>query len=334
MNRIISGVTPSGYGSLHIGNYFGSIKQQIELQAEGEAFFFVSDLHALTTIQDKQKLTSNIENLILNYLSLGIDPNKCTFFRQSDVSYHTDFEWILANVTPLGEIKRMHAFKDKLQKGVSADDISLGLFSYPVLMAADILIYKANIVPVGEDQRQHIEITKDIAKIFNKRFGEILVIPEAKISKENGVIKGTDGQRKMSKSIGNIIGIFDSEEIITKQIMSTVTDTTRIKPTDPGHIENNVIFTYHDLLNDDKDLVKDLKQRYIEGKVGDVEVKKLLIEAHLRYFKNARNRRKELENNPPLVKDILEKGAQNARSNASITINQVREAVGLVTKYN
>lgn len=329
MKRIVSGITPSG-SELHIGNYFGAIKPQIELQNQNyETYYFIADLHALTTVHNQKTLETNIQNVILDYLSLGLDPEKTTFFRQSDIPEHTQLAVVIANYVSYGQMKRMHAFKDKLQKGADVESINMGLFNYPILMAADILLYKPDGVPVGEDQRQHVEITRDIAENFNKTYKAVFPLPKPLIKEEVGRIIGTDGERKMSKSIGNVISIFEDENIIKKQIKSSYTDPNRLKATDPGKVEGNPVFLYHDLMNDNKDEVNNLKSRYTQGEVGDVEVKEKLISAHLRYFEAARQKRQELASNSILVEQILESGAKKARTVAQKTIEEVYRTIGL-----
>lgn len=328
-NRIVSGITPSG-SSLHIGNFFGAIKPQIDLQTSAQTYYFIADLHALTTVQEQGVLEKNIRGVILDYLSLGLDPEKATFFRQSQVPEHSQLAVVLGNYISYGQMQRMHAFKDKLQKDASVESINMGLFNYPILMAADILLYKPYGVPVGEDQRQHVELTRDIAEHFNKSYGrEIFPLPEPLISKEVGKIIGTDGQRKMSKSLKNTIGIFEDEAVIRKQIMSSFTDPDRKKATDPGTVEGNPVFIYHDLLNENVVEVDDLKKRYRAGTVGDVEVKEKLFIAHQQKFASARLKRKELEQNPDLVTEILAKGAAKASEFAEETIKEVYEIIGL-----
>lgn len=331
--RILSGITPSG-SNLHIGNYFGAVKPQIELQDGGaETLYFIADLHALTTVQDKTQLEKNIYQVVLDYLALGLDPAKTIFFRQSMVPAHSQLAVILANYISYGQMQRMHAFKDKLQKDVSTDSINMGLFNYPILMAADILVYRPSGVPVGEDQRQHIELTRDIAENFNKTYSqEVLPLPEALISKAQGKIVGTDGQRKMSKSLGNVIGIFDQPEHIKQQIMSCYTDPNRKKATDPGQVEGNPVFMFHDLLNEDQAEVADLKARYTQGKVGDVEVKQKLLAAHQRYFAQPRQRRAELADDPTQVQKILDQGAARAAELADQTLQVVLDQIGLTTQ--
>lgn len=334
MKRILSGITPSGDGSLHIGNYLGAVRQFKKLSEDHDCFLFVADLHALTTIQDKAQLQKNIEALILNELALLGDLTNITFFRQSDVPEHTELQSILNNVTPFGLLKRAHAYKDKLGKDVTEEDINVGLFSYPMLMAADILLYKPDMVPVGKDQKQHIEITRDIAGRFNKVFGKhVFKLPEPYIPEEVAVIPGTDGQRKMSKSLGNIISIFDQEEIIRKQVMSTYTDPTRKHATDPGHVEGNMVFTYLDFFGESAK-VNQLKELYTKGQVSDIEVKNYLFESLMKTFGKARERYEDLKNHPEKVKTILEEGAAKARTVAGTTISEVREVIGLVNRYS
>lgn len=335
IKRVLSGITPSG-DMLHIGNYAGAVKPQFDLLESGvESYYFVADLHALTTVQDKEKLEKCIINNVFDYIALGLDPQKGVYFRQSDVPEHSMLAIVLANYIPYGLANRMHAFKDKLAKGVSKENINMGLFNYPILMAADILLYKPDGVPVGEDQRQHVEFARETARNFNKVHGDVFPIPEPLIiTGDKGRVVGTDGERKMSKSLGNIIGIFDDEEVVRKQIMGSYTDPNRKHPTDPGKVEGNPIFIYHDIINDNKEEVDDLKRRYREGKVGDVEVKEKLFEAHKRKFAEARLKIKELENDIDLARDILKKGAEKARVVAKDTMRQVYEVVGITNKLN
>jgi len=340
MKRLLSGITPSGDGSLHIGNYLGAVRQFIELAKTHETYLMVADLHGLTTIQEKGKLQRNIELLILNELALlkGFLTeeafNRIVFFRQSDVPQHTELQSILNNVTPLGLLKRAHAYKDKLQKEIMEDDINVGLFSYPMLMAADILLYQPDVVPVGKDQKQHIEITRDIAGRFNSVFKkQVFKLPEPHIPEEVAVILGTDGLRKMSKSLGNIISIFDEESVIKKQIMGTFTDPTRKHISDPGHVEGNMVFTYLDFFSD-KETVQSLKEEYRQGKIGDVEVKEYLATSLLRYFLSARTAYQELRENPQLVKAMLMNGQERAMTVANETMKSVRDTTGITTSYS
>ncbi len=299
MKRILSGITPSGDGNLHIGNYLGAVKQFIELSKTHQCFLMFADLHALTTIQNKKTLQTNIENLVLSEIALleglagkegrGVLEN-VVFFRQSDVPLHAELQTILNNVTPLGLLKRAHAYKDKLAKDVLEDDINLGLFNYPILMAADILLYKPDAVPVGKDQKQHIEITRDIAEKFNGAFNKkVFPLPEPFIPEEVATILGTDGQRKMSKSLGNIISIFETEDVLRKQVNGCFTDPTRKHATDPGHIEGNMVFSYLNFFGK-KDQVEEMKIKYQQGTIGDMETKNYLFESLQTYFAPARSR--------------------------------------------
>jgi tryptophanyl-tRNA synthetase len=339
--RIVSGITPSGDGSLHIGNYLGAVKQFIEIAKTNECFLFVADLHALTTIQDKSVLAHNTETLILNELALlsgFLKPeefNRVIFYRQSDLGgCHAELQTIINNVTPLGLLKRAHAYKDKLAKDVMEDEINLGLFNYPVLMAADILLYKPDLVPVGKDQKQHVEITRDIAEKFNKIYKtKTFKLPDAYIPEEVATVLGTDGKRKMSKSIGNIISIFEPAEVIKKQVNSCFTDPTRAHADDPGHVEGNMVFSYLDFFGD-RQIVDEFKEAYVQGKVADVEIKEYLYKSLMDTFAVARKRYEELRENPKEVKEILERGREKAYSVATQTMKEVREAVGLVNKYS
>ncbi len=340
MKRVVSGITPSGDGTLHIGNYLGAVKQFIEIAKTYECFLFVADMHGLTTIQDKKHLSGNIEALILNELALlkGFLPkedfDRIVFYRQSDIGMHGELQSILNNVTPLGLLKRAHAYKDKLQKDISEEDINLGLFNYPILMASDIIMYQADVVPVGKDQKQHVEITRDIAERFNKTFRQkIFRLPEPMIPESVGAVLGTDGKRKMSKSLGNIIAIFEPEDVIRKQVMGTYTDPTRKHASDPGHVEGNMVFTYLDYFGDPQK-VSELKEAYKKGATGDVEVKEYLLKSILGYFAPARNAYAELKAHPTLVKDILARGRMRALVVADKTMRDVRDAVGITTTYS
>ena len=332
---ILTGITPSGSGKVHIGNYAGAVKTFLMLQKNaGTVYFFIADLHALTTVQNRKGLQQNVENLVLSYLSFGIDTDKVVFYRQSDVLMNTELQSILNNVTPLGLVKRCHAYKDKLQKKTDEENINLGLFNYPILMAADILLYEPDFVPVGDDQKQHIEITRDIAAFFNRTYGQTFKLPEIFNLKEIARIVGTDGKMKMSKSLGNYISVFEDERIIRKQIMGCYTDPKRIHPTDPGHVQGNPVFVYHDLINDNKKEVEDLKQRYKKGTVGDVEVKEKLFQALLVKFAKERKLYQEFEQQPELIKKILAQGAQKAKKQSAQKMMEVREKIGLTNRYS
>ncbi len=332
---ILTGITPSGSGEIHIGNYFGAVAPFLELQKKADkVYFFIADLHALTTVQDRQQLQENVENQVLSYLACGLDPEKVIFYRQSDIGLHPELQTILNNVIPLGLIKRCHAYKDKLEKEVKEEQINMGLFNYPILMAADILLYDADFVPVGDDQRQHIEITRDIAGYFNKTYGQTFKLPQIFNIKETARLVGTDGKRKMSKSLNNYIAVFESEEVVKKQIRSCFTDPKRLKPTDPGRVEGNPVFIYHDLINQNKREVAELKERYRAGKVGDVEVKEKLFKALMKRFAKERQAYQVLKAEPEKIKEILQKGAKQAREQAEKKMMLVREKIGITNKYS
>lgn len=317
--RILSGVQPSG--KLHLGNYFGAVKQHIELQKEGVCFYFIADYHALTTIQDPKILSDNTRDVALDYLALGLDTDKAVFFRQSDVPEVTELAWILATVTNMGLLERAVSFKEKVDKGI---DASVGLFTYPVLMAADILIYRSHLVPVGKDQVQHIEMTQDMAGKFNRAYGEIFVIPNYRLDKESK-IPGTDGQ-KMSKSYGNTIDIFAEGNALKKTVMGIVTDSTTVAdPKDPDRCN---LFALYSLFANDEEKAA-LAQRYRAGGMGYGDAKKLLLEKINNYFGPARERRKELTKNMDHVEEVLRRGAQKARAEAHQTMELVRKAVGM-----
>ncbi|HNQ79356.1 MAG TPA: tryptophan--tRNA ligase [Acidobacteriota bacterium] len=318
--RILSGIQPSG--KLHLGNYLGAIKQHIELQDKGESFYFIADYHALTSLRDKDALRENSFDVALDYLSLGLDPKVATFYRQSDLPQVTELAWFLSTVTPMGLLERCHSYKDKVAKGIAPDH---GLFAYPVLMAADILIVDADIVPVGKDQKQHVEVTRDIAQRFNFIFGETLKVPEDRIMEDAGVVPGIDGQ-KMSKSYGNSIDIFLEGKELKDRVMSIVTDSAPVEePKDPD--TNNVYNLLKFFVPPDEN--EEWRQRFVKGGLKYVEAKKRLIAALDETFGAAREKRKELKSRPDFVRDVLREGAKKAGETATITLERVREAVGL-----
>jgi tryptophanyl-tRNA synthetase len=317
--RILSGVQPSG--KLHLGNYFGAIRQHIALQEEGDCFFFIADYHALTTIQDPARLADHVRGVALDYLALGLDPDKAAFFRQSDVPEVTELAWILSTVTGMGLLERAHSYKDKLARGIGA---SVGLFNYPVLMAADILIYRSNLVPVGQDQVQHIEMTRDMAGYFNQTWKKVFPLPEARLD-QAPVVPGIDG-KKMSKSYGNTIDIFAEGAELKSAVMKIVTDSTPVDaPKDP---DKDNVFALYALLatSEERDA---LAGRYRAGGTGYGDAKKLLIQKIDERFGPARARRRELERDPERVDAVLRSGAARAGAVARETMAQVREAVGL-----
>lgn len=320
MKRSLSGIQPSGI--LHLGNYFGAIKQFINSQDIHEGLYFVADYHSLTSGTEPQALRENSYNVVLDYLALGLDPKKSTIFLQSDVPEHTELYWIFSNLTSVALMERGHSYKDKTEKGISAN---MGLLSYPILMAADILLYDTDVVPVGKDQKQHLEMTRDIAIKFNEKYGEKFKLPTPLIIESLAVVPGTDGQ-KMSKSYNNTINMFASKKELKKQIMSIVTDSTSLE--DPKNPENNVTQLYS--LFATKEKVQEMKDKFMAGNYGYGHAKNELLEAILEYFKEARERREQLVANPEYVNSILEEGAEKARKIAKKKMIEIKKTVGLL----
>ena len=318
--RILSGIQPSG--TIHIGNYFGMIKKMIESQNDGELFAFIASYHALTSVKDKAFLQKNIFDAAVNFLSLGMDPEKSTFWVQSDVPEVLELYWILSNHTPMGLLERAHSYKDKTARGLGANH---GLFSYPVLMAADILLFDSNIVPVGKDQIQHVEMTRDIAQTFNNTYGDILTIPEHKIDTNVQSVLGTDGA-KMSKSYGNTIDMFGTAKDTKKQIMKIVTDSKELD--ESKEWENCNIYALCKLFMDQDELLN-LQERYQTPGEGYGHFKLTLLDKINEHFAPYVNKREYYLNNPNEVKDILNYGASKARIIAQEKLKQIRDAVGL-----
>ena len=320
MKRILTGIQPSGI--LHIGNYFGAMRPIVELQDEGEVFVFLADLHALTSLQDPERLRRYSREAAVDLLAAGVDPERTLFWRQSDVLEHSELMWVLSTVTPMGLLERCHAYKDKVARGLSA---SAGLFTYPVLQAADILLYDADVVPVGKDQKQHLEVTRDIAIKINEAYGSVFKLPEPQISEELATIPGLDGQ-KMSKSYGNTIDIFMEEKALRKRVMGIVTDSTPLEePKDPT---GSTILELYSLVAD-PDSVKVMREEFRAGGVGYGHFKQRLFEALWEYFEPIRTRREELMEDPAYVDGVLRDGAERAREIAASTMDRVRAAVGL-----
>ncbi|RKX67801.1 tryptophan--tRNA ligase [candidate division TA06 bacterium] len=318
--RVLSGIQPSG--SLHIGNYFAMMKRMIEYQNSSDLFCFIVNYHALTTVIDGKTLAENTLNAAIDFLSLGIDPNKSVFFVQSDVPEVTELTWILSNQTPVGLLQRAHSYKDKIAKGISPNH---GLFSYPVLMAADILLYSGEKVPVGKDQKQHVEIARDIAIKFNNVYGDVLVIPEPDIDKNVATVPGIDGQ-KMSKSYNNTIKIFAREKEIKKAVMSIVTDSTPVdQPKDP---DKSVLFKIYSLFLD-KNEKEQLRDRFLTPGLRYGDVKKELFARIMDYFAPFRERQQYYMNHREEVINILEKGAEKAKEEAGNLMEKVRSVTGL-----
>lgn len=317
--RVLSAMQPSG--QLHWGNYFGSMKPNREfMEKADDSIYFIVDLHALTTVQDPELLRKSRQDATRDYLAAGFDPDVCTMFFQSYVPEHTELMWILSTVTPFGLLERAVSYKDKVQKGI---DASVGLFVYPILMAADILLYNANLVPVGKDQKQHVEIARDIAVKFNNAYGETFVLPEPHIQEEVAVVPGTDGQ-KMSKSYGNTIPLFGDEKVIQKKIMSIQTDSK--EKNDPKDPDTCPIYLLHKLLLDDADAAM-LADEYRDGlPYGDA--KKRLFDAYMDYFKEMRERHATLKEKE--LKSVIEDGAKKAQGIATPMMEKIRKAVGLL----
>jgi tryptophanyl-tRNA synthetase len=318
--RILSGIQPSGI--LHIGNYFGMMRPAIALQAEGEAFYFIADYHALTSLRDPAALRENSRRVALDFLACGLDPERAALFMQSDVPQVTELAWILSTVAPMGLLERSHSYKDKLARGMIP---SVGLFNYPVLMAADILIYESDIVPVGKDQKQHIEITRDLAVKMNETFGELFKLPQPRIQAATEVVPGIDGQ-KMSKSYHNNIDIFGDERETRKRVMSIVTDSTPVETSkDPAR---STIFQLYSLFGS-KNEIAEIRERFQKGGTGYGDFKKQLFEKLWEYFSPMRKRREEILADKTYIDNVLSYGAKRANEIADRVMQRVRQAVGL-----
>lgn len=320
MARVLSGIQPSG--SLHIANYFAMMKPMIEFQKDHELFCFIVNYHAMTSNQDGDRLRRYTLEAAIDFLALGIDPDRAYFWVQSDVPEVTELSWILSCHTSLGLLERSHSYKDKVARGIVPN---AGLFTYPVLMAADILLYQAEIIPVGKDQKQHVEITRDIALRFNSLYGDIFTLPEPMIQEEVAVIPGIDGQ-KMSKSYDNTIEIFEEESALTKKVMRIVTDSTPVsEPKDPDRC--NLFALYRLFAPQEK--TEAMRDRYLKGGLGYGEVKKELVGLIWDYFAPYRAKRRELARDPGEVIRILKKGAEKTRAEAVKTLDRVRRATGI-----
>ena len=318
--RILSGIQPSGV--LHIGNYFGMMRPAIALQAEGEAFYFIADYHALTSVRNPKALRENSRLVALDFLACGLDPERGALFRQSDVPQVTELAWILSTIAPMGLLERAHSYKDKLARGLAA---TVGLFGYPVLMAADILIYDSDVVPVGKDQKQHIEIARDLAVKMNETFGQIFKLPQPRIHTATEVVPGIDGQ-KMSKSYGNNIDIFGDEKEMRKRVMSIVTDSIPVEaPKDPSR---STIFQLYSLFAS-KNEIAEMRERFRKGGTGYGDSKKQLFEKLWEYFAPMRKRREEILADKTYIDNVLVRGAKRANEIANQVMQRVRNAVGL-----
>jgi tryptophanyl-tRNA synthetase len=319
--RILSGIQPSG--ALHLGNYFGMMKPAIELQDKGEAFYFIANYHSMTSLFDAEERRRNTLDVALDFLACGLDPRKSVFFRQSDVPEVTELTWMLSSLTPMGLLERATSYKDKIAKGISPNH---GLFAYPVLMAADILIYDSNVVPVGQDQKQHVEITRDIAAKFNEQYGRTFVIPEPQIRGEVAKVPGLDGE-KMSKSYGNTIELFGDEKALQKKIMGIKMDSRTPQEPKPDADQNLAIQLLKLVAH--RDTAADFENRLRAGGLGYGDLKKALFEHYWNYFAAARNKRAELVANQDYVNKVLADGAAKAKEIAQQVLKRAKVASGL-----
>lgn len=319
--RTLTGIQPSG--TLHLGNYLGAMRPAIEAQAKGECFYFIADYHSMTSLVDPAARRRNTRDVALDWLACGLDPKQSVLWRQSDVPEVTELNWILGTLTPMGLLERAHSYKDKTAKGIAPN---FGLFAYPVLMAADILLYDTNVVPVGRDQKQHLEMTRDIAIKFNQTYGETFVVPEPDIREDMAVVPGLDGQ-KMSKSHGNTIELFGEEKAVRKKIMGIVMDSRT--PAEPKpDAEKNLAIQLLKLVAP-AEVAADFENRLRAGGLGYGDLKKALFEHYWNHFAAARVRRAELVANPDYVDTVLREGADRARAVASVVLKRARRACGL-----
>ena len=324
--RILTGIRPTG--KLHLGHYVGALENWIRLQDEYDCFFLIADYLALGDhIDEMENIKTAVRDVVLDWLSVGLNPEQSTFVVQSYVPEHAELAMLLSMLTPLGMLDRNPTLKSERER-ISNTSLSVGFYTYPVSQVADILLPKAHLVPVGEDQLPHIEMTREIARRFNNRYGDVFPEPDSLVGRVARLM-GTDGQAKMSKSIGNVIYLSDEAETVTKKIMSMYTDPTRLRATDPGHVEGNPVFQYHDAFNNDAAEVADLKERYTKGKVGDVEVKQKLIEAVNKFLEPIREVRTRYEQDSNYVDECIENGSAKGRATAQATMEEVRDKMGL-----
>ena len=324
--RILTGIRPTG--KLHLGHYVGALENWIRLQDEYDCFFLIADYQALGDhIDEMENIKTAVRDVVLDWLSVGLNPEQSTFVVQSYVPEHAELAMLLSMLTPLGMLDRNPTLKSERER-ISNTSLSVGFYTYPVSQVADILLPKAHLVPVGEDQLPHIEMTREIARRFNNRYGDVFPEPDSLVGRVARLM-GTDGQAKMSKSIGNVIYLSDEAETVTKKIMSMYTDPTRLRATDPGHVEGNPVFQYHDAFNNDSAEVADLKERYTKGKVGDVEVKQKLIEAVNKFLEPIREVRTRYEQDRNYVDECIENGSAKGRATAQATMEEVRDKMGL-----
>jgi tryptophanyl-tRNA synthetase len=324
--RILTGDRPTG--SLHLGHYVGTLANRVRLQDEYECFFIIADLHMLTTHFDRiPNIAENARQLVYDYVSIGIDPERSTIYLQSLVPEVSELMLIFSMLVTVPRLQRVPTLKDQMH-AANLDAVTLGLLLYPVLQAADIMMVRAHLVPVGKDQASHLEVTREIAQRFNSLYGEVFPVPQTLIG-DVPTLVGTDGQAKMSKSLNNAIYLSDDQETVNAKVMKMYTDPTRLRATDPGHLEGNPVFQYHDAFNENKQEVEELKERYVHGKVGDVEVKKKLAAAINRFLTPVRERRRQIESQPQRVDEILNEGSSKAQKEARETLRLAKEAMKL-----
>ncbi len=325
--RILTGDRPTSE-AFHLGNYVGTLANRVRLQDEYDTFLLLADLHLLTTrTTNLEEIGHNIRGNVLNYLSVGIDHTKTTIYLQSLVPEVLELTWIFLSLVSVPRAQRIPTLKEQV-RDLKLETASMALLSYPILQAADILMVKGDLVPVGKDQLSHVELTREIARRFNDSYHPVFPIPESLVG-EVPTLPGLDGKAKMGKSLGNAIFLTDDPKTVERKVMSMYTDPTRIHATDPGHLRGNPVFTYHDAFNDDTAEVDELKKRYRKGKVGDVEVKKRLAAAINRFLDPIRERRAAFESQPELIDSIIREGSARAREECQRTLAEAREAMGL-----
>jgi len=325
--RILTGDRPTAEG-FHLGNYVGSLANRVKLQHEYDTFILQADLHLLTTrTSNLEEIQRNIRGMALDYLAVGLDPEKCTFYVQSLVPEVLELLWLFMALVSVPRAQRIPTLKEQV-RDLKLESASMALLAYPVLQAADILMVKGDCVPVGKDQLSHIELTREIARRFNDSFGPVFPVPEGLIG-DVPTLPGIDGGAKMGKSLGNAIFLTDDAETVTGKVMRMYTDPTRIHVTDPGHVRGNPVFTYHDVFNPDREEVEDLKRRYRRGKVGDVEVKQRLARALNAFLDPIRERRARYKARKGFVEEMLLQGTSRARAECQRTLEEAREAMGL-----
>jgi len=320
---VFSGIQPSGRP--HLGNYLGAIKRYVEMQGHYDSIYGIVDYHALTSIHDRERLMENTLGVALDFLACGLDPQKCLLIKQSDVPEHTELAWLLSTVTPVAWLERVPTFKDK--KMMQPDDINFGLMGYPALMAADILIYKSEVVPVGKDQLPHLELTREIVRAFNYRFGSVFPEPQSLVGEDTAAVLGIDGENKMSKSADNVIGVFEEPEDLKKLVRKMVTDRKKVYKGDPGRPEICNVFSFHKIFSPDD--IGPAEEGCRAGTLGCVEHKDFVSSRIEEHFRSMRERRRELARDLDYVRDVFATCGRKARERARVTMSEVRDAMGL-----